>query len=121
MPLLQNDRQQQMRRMLKVVIGLVAHRFARTDMVRHMFGVCSAGDADRQIETCDVDTDAMPLPAPRTARSSMAMIGIVIDERTHRRQCAPAWPASPTHASTRNCEKRRTAALKLGVGVGIDR
>ena len=57
--LLRDHGQQHMRWMFTVVIDLMQHRFARANMVRHIFGIGGAGDAGRQIEAGDVEADAV--------------------------------------------------------------
>src|SRR5580704_5446181 len=54
-----DNRQQHVRGMLAVVKDLVQHRLARANMIRHVFGVGGAGDAGRQIQTCDIEADAV--------------------------------------------------------------
>ena len=57
-----NDRQQQMRRPLRIVINAMHRRAAGADMIRHVFRIGRAADPGRQVEAGDVETDAMTAP-----------------------------------------------------------
>src|SRR5262249_56643366 len=88
-----------------VVIDLVYHRVARTDVIGHIFRIGRARNASRQVQTGNVETDAVTVAEQIGGRQNLDLILFDYTRRdrfaSFSRQRMPGPPGCRPHGIER--------------------